>query len=407
MKTNVIVLLSFLFSLSSLSQITFEKAYYIDNSNSKVDCLIKNVDWKNNPMSFEFVLTENAPSSILGLANVKEFGIYNKSKYIRETVQIDRSSNDVTYMSKVKDPEFTSEKLFLKVLVEGKSNLYEFVDGNLRRFFYDKENSGIEQLVYKRYKTSESDISINNKFRQQLWIDLKCPNFEIKKIERINYTKNDLLNFFMEYSTCSNQEANNFGAKDKKDLFNLTLRPRITNSSLSIVNNAASNYNTDFDNETSFGFGVEAEFILPFNQNKWSIVVEPTYQSFSSTKTKSSTIVSGGEQIAKAKYNSIEVPFSLRYYMFTSDKSAFFITSSYVVDFSSNSVIEIKRIDNSVLNTIDVETRNNFALGFGYKTKEKYSLELKYQFSREILGSYTYWESSYKSVSVIFGYTLF
>ena len=40
------------------AQISFEKGYYIDNSNQKVDCLIKNVDWKNNPTSFEYKLSD-------------------------------------------------------------------------------------------------------------------------------------------------------------------------------------------------------------------------------------------------------------------------------------------------------------------------------------------------------------
>lgn len=407
MKTKLFFLIVTLLSIPCLAQITFEKGYYINNSNQKIECLIKNKDWENNPTSFEYKLTENDLSNEVTLANVKEFGVYNISRFVRGEVNIDRSSNDIALMSSEKNPEFKIEKLFLKVLVEGKSNLYEYVDGNLRRYFYDKENVGIEQLIFKRYKTPEFEVGLNNKFRQQLWSDLKCDKFEIKKLETINYRKNDLINFFVEYSNCANQKPINFENTLKKDLFNLTLRPRITNSSLSIQN-AASNYqDTDFGSNVGIGFGVEAEIILPFNKNKWSFVIEPTYQSYKNTITKPSSSVSGGVLISKVNYSSVEVPISLRHYLFLSNTSTFFITASYVVDFSPNSSIEFKRANNTIINTLEVETRNNLAIGLGYKTKEKYSVELKYQLNREILGSYSYWSSDFKSISLIFGYTLF
>src|SRR5690606_28302403 len=121
----------------------------------------------------------------------KEFGIDNISKYIREIVNIDRSGESINNLSRDKNPILNKEELFLKVLVEGKSNLYEYVDGNLRRYFYTKENADIEQLIFKSYRTEEGNIGRNNKFREQLWVDLKYPDFKISKIESVDYNKRD------------------------------------------------------------------------------------------------------------------------------------------------------------------------------------------------------------------------
>ena len=33
---------------------------------------------------------------------------------------------------------------------------------------------------------------------------------------------------------------------------------------------------------TSFRFGLEAEFVMGFNNNKWAFLLEPTYQQFES-----------------------------------------------------------------------------------------------------------------------------
>lgn len=407
MKKRILFLFITVLSLNCYSQISFEKGYYIDNTNQKINCLIKNIDWKNNPTEFEYQLSENSESKKTTIKSIKEFGIDNISKYVRSTVNIDRSSESINNLSNDKNPVFQEEELFLKVLVEGKATLYQYIDSNLKRFFYNKENSNIEQLIFKSYKTTDNNVGKNNKFKQQLWVDLKCPNFKMSKIENVQYKKNSLVRFFTEYSKCYNNELINFEPKQKRDIFNLTIRPRINSSSLTIPNSVFNSRDIDFENKIGFGFGLEAEFILPFNKNKWAIAIEPTYQSFKSKKTTNVTNVSGGVLIASVDYSSIEVPVSLRHYFFLNNSSKIFINASYIFDLSSKSSIEFNRNDGSNLNSLEIETRNNLAMGIGYKQNDKYSLEVRYQTNREILGNYSFWSSEYKTLSIIFGYSLF
>lgn len=55
MKKQLSVLVAFtFFSQCSYSQIVFEDGYFINESDQKINCLIKNVDWKNNPNEFEY-----------------------------------------------------------------------------------------------------------------------------------------------------------------------------------------------------------------------------------------------------------------------------------------------------------------------------------------------------------------
>ena len=198
MKKKLLFLLTIILSFNCYSQISFEKGYYIDNSNQKTNCLIKNIDWKNNPTEFEYKLSENSESKKVTIKSIKEFGIDNFSKYIRSIVNIDRSSENINKLSNDRNPIFKEEELFLKVLVEGKANLYLFEDGSLRRYFFNKENTTIEQLVFKSYKTSNDKIGKNNRFKNQLWNNLKCPNFKITKVENLDYQKNDLIDFFVK-----------------------------------------------------------------------------------------------------------------------------------------------------------------------------------------------------------------
>lgn len=138
MKKQILLLLITILSSHSYSQISFQEGYFINNSDQKVDCIIKNVDWKNNPTEFEYKLAENSEVQKATIKMVKEFGIYNVSKHIRYSVMIDRSSNIITRMSKVRDGVFKEEELFLKVLIEGKANLYFFKDDIITRFFIAK-----------------------------------------------------------------------------------------------------------------------------------------------------------------------------------------------------------------------------------------------------------------------------
>ncbi|MEM9687105.1 MAG: hypothetical protein AAF934_09325 [Bacteroidota bacterium] len=168
MKKQLLSLVITILSLNCYAQISFEKGYYINNVGQRVECRIRNVDWKNNPKTFEYKLSEDTAPKTATIKSVKEFGIYNISKYRRHIVKLDRSSKNINQLSTKKDPAFGEEELFLKVLVEGKANLYFFEEGNLRRFFYNTDTSEIMPLIFKTYLTPENQIVENNSFKQQL-----------------------------------------------------------------------------------------------------------------------------------------------------------------------------------------------------------------------------------------------
>jgi hypothetical protein len=407
-KNATLILIILALSLKGYSQIIFEKGYLINNSNEKIECLIKNNDWKNNPETFEYKLSENSEPVIADVKSAKEFGIYSISKYIRSTVKIDKSKENLDDLSYDKEPTYVEEILFLKVLVEGKSNLYYYVNGNLQRFYYNTDSSAIEPLVYKKYLVSENVVEENNQFKRQLWADLKCPTIGINKVENLHYKKNSILNFFMEYNKCSNSNYTRYDGKVKKDLVNLTLRAHLNNSSAYIRNTVYTRNGTaDFGSKSTLGFGIELEYIFPFNKNKWSIFVEPTYQNFKAEIITDDFYVATKKLISNMNYSSIEVPLGIRHYLFLNKNSKLFINASYVFDFNLKSSIEIKRDDNTYYNSLLVNTLNNTSFGIGYKFKDKYSIETRYQTSRTLLSDYLLWDSSYTTASLIFGYSLF
>ncbi|WP_439182730.1 autotransporter outer membrane beta-barrel domain-containing protein [Carboxylicivirga taeanensis] len=404
-KQLLILALLTISCIESYSQIVFEDGYFIDESNKKIECLIKNVDWRNNPTEFEYKLSPNESVQKATIQTVKEFGINNVSKYIRATTNIDRSSEQINTMSSERNPHFKEEKLFLKVLIEGPASLFIYVDGNLTRLFYKLEDSEITQLVYKSYIDNDI-VSKNEYFKQQLFLNLKCKNIGLKDIKNIRYSKKDIERVFIKYNECTNSDYVNYKPKQKQDLFNLAIRPGLNYSSLDIQNSIYETRNTDFANKLGIRFGIEAEFILPFNKNKWGIVIEPTYQYYKSEQVKEISNLSGGSIVSKVDYKSIEVPIGVRHYFYLNDKSKLFANISYVVDFSNYSDIKILRNGNITLNELEIKSGRNLAFGIGYKYKDKYSLEMRYNTNRELLSDYMYWSSNYNSLNVIFGISL-
>lgn len=396
MTKQILCLLTTILTINAYAQISFEKGYFVNNSNEKTDCLIKNIDWKNNPNNFEYKLSENSESKKVNIKSATEFGIYNRSKYIRSIVKIDKSRSSINNLSYYKNPTFIEEQFFLKVLVEGQANLYRYEDSNITRFFYSKENSNIKQLVFKTFRTSNDEVAQNNEFRQQLWNDLKCQNISINDLEKIDYEEDELVNVFVKYNQCNNSEYINFEEKQKRDLFNLTPRLGLNSTSLSIQNNLYDSRDTDFGNEFGFRLGIEAEFIMPFNNNKWALIIEPSYQYFKSEKELSHEIVT-------IDYKSIDFSLGVRHYFFLNENSKIFVNALYILGFDMSPKIYYNQ--RGLLDISD--STSNFGFGIGYTNNDKYSLELRYQPSRNILRNYLAWNADYKAFSVIFGYSIF
>jgi len=405
-------LLFFIIVLKVFSQITYEPGYIVFNNGEKENCYIKNYDWKNNPVKIKYKLSLAGEEKIATIDEVAEFEINQQTKYIRSTVNIDRSSEILSNLSENRKPEFKTETLWLKVLVEGKASLYQYRDGNLIRYFYKIGEQPIEQLIYKLYQTNKSNqapspnfVRKNERYKQQILNQLKCSSISVNKVKNLHYSESELTKLFNNYNKCIKSEVKTY-TKKKKNIYKIFVKAGINNSTLS-VNNRGSNYkNIDLDSEMSLRLGFEAEYILPFNNNTWGIIIEPTYQKYESEKTTETSYVEGGLLVTCVDYKSIEFPVGMRHYIFLNQKSKLFADLSFIYDFPMNSIIEFNRSDGSTIEDIEVRTKFNFAIGLGYNYNDKFYVQLKVQTPRELLKNYNLWESDYTTMSVVFAYKI-
>lgn len=160
-------------SLSIFSQHVFKPGYYISENGQKHEVLIKDEDWRSNPVSFIYKNNENSPEQTATLENVKEFSINGGSNYIKATVQLDQSSLETPRLSRNITPDYLEDTVYLLLLAEGEANLYYHQGKTLKNFFYSKNGGPIEPLVYKKYISQpinfgSQSIKENKYFQQQL-----------------------------------------------------------------------------------------------------------------------------------------------------------------------------------------------------------------------------------------------
>ncbi|WP_262732580.1 hypothetical protein [Gaetbulibacter sp. NE] len=399
-----ILIITFLFTSSSIfSQINFEKGYIINSSSGKILCFIKNEGWVNSPDKILYKLDMSSDKVFEGdLSNIKEFGFKSNVKYVNRLVNVDLSSNLINKLSKNREPNFVLKQVFLKQLIDGKANLYEYRSSKVTRYFISLSLDEIIPLIYKRYKVNVTQIAENVSFKSQLYENLKCSSGELSTLRKMDYYYKDLMEYVGAYNLCETGENIELIDLNRKNQFLLNVKAGAFLSTMSVDYRASgftANVNSGkFDNRFSPRFGLELEYMLPFNKNKWSLFVEPSYQSFNSSGV---TDLNGtlNSQDINIEYSFVEIPVGVRHYMYLSNKdSRLFFNLAYVVvaDFGG----ELEYSEN--LN-LDIKSRPNLLFGFGYNLN-KVSLEFRIATSRNIVSEYSSYSTDYKNIGIVFGY---
>src|SRR5690606_26179524 len=157
----------------------------------------------------------------------------------------------------------------------------------------------------------------------------------------------------------------------------------------------------DYGSKIRLRPGLEFEYILPFNKNKWSVALESYYQNFKDDEPDKR-----GEttfEYASVEYSAIDISFGLRHYFFLNDNSKIFLTGSYVAGIPLSTQFSYK-IQYQVDESIELDFRFNPAVGVGFDYNDKINVEFKYNFSTTVIDKYNYWTSEYDTFSIVLGY---
>lgn len=402
-----ILILTLFITTNIFSQVVFESGYFITNSSEKVNCLIKHLDWLNNPTEFYYKLVGEGEIKQESIDNVTEFVVNGKVKFLRAKVDLDISSNDINKLDINRSPNFISKEVFLKVLIEGRASLFSYVIAGDENFFYMMDDSSIKPLVHKLFFVDEKRdrVSSNDAYKQELLNNLQCLDINESRIKKLSYKRDELIDLFTNYNGCIGVDFKNYNKKNKakRDLFNLSFRAGLRNNSFNVKRDAL-NRELDFGSILSYRIGLEAEIILGFNNNKWAIIIEPTIQNFRSSKKTTDLVAVNmfNTNEAELDFSSIEIPVGIRHYFFLNENLKLFANALYSFDVSNDS-----KIDFDTVSDLEVFRQGFAVLGAGLVFKKKINFELRHGFNRDNFWNNENYNSNYSNLSFIIGYNFF
>lgn len=400
MKKQLLTIALILIAAAGFTQISYEKGYFIDNQDVKTECLIKNLDWSNNPISVTYRISENDKSKEFTIDQVKEFGIYEYSTYKRYILPIDKSGTNMSMLSYNRAPEWDIDTVFLKIEIEGVATLYSYKKSSLKRYFYSLADSLPQQLVYKIYNADDGKKFENKAFQNQLFTEVKIEGASIKSVTGLEYNLKDLNNYFILYNVSKGQSYSE--NKKNKTKINLKAEVGITMASLSISNtriNPDDSRLVDFGSNFNYRVGIDAEFVLPFNKNKWAVFCEPVYSRYRFEKEYQKYFDMG---TVTAEINTLEIGFGVRYFVYLSKKSKLSLGGSLQYDMNFNSIVDYSDDDDLA---ILGKTLSFVGLGIGYTYDDFISLELKRMPKRGLFENIN-WGADFNSYSLNLGINL-
>ncbi len=399
---NIYSLVVLLFSTVIFAQAKFEKGYIITANGERQEVLIENLDWLNNPASIRVKNNDAAAPRILNASEIRKFEV-GGATFISEDVSYDKTVENLSDLTTVYEPENVSERITLRKLVGGDLELYKYQDKKLVRYFYRKDGGEIRQLVYKPYYSAPKVLAFNETYKNQLATILTC-NPNQQEIRSARYSQKALTDLFVAQNTCANPNQAVDVAVKPQGVFNINLRPRIIFSNI-VADQPLLVYEHGAYVKASsvgFGFGVEFEYLFPFNDNRFGLVAEPTFRTVAATETYSSSNIVGGELMMDYKSSAIEIPLSIRYYIPVNEQLKFFVNAGYsIVDIDLTHEMVFTRNDGSIFTeNRDLKTNQSVLFGAGVNFTEKFSGEIRY---RRLVTD----DINNNTFSLILGYNIF
>ena len=394
MKPKYSFVLFFLFfSLEILAQDSFKPGYFITDAGEHVQCLINDSGWRSNPDAFEYKLDENAETKTAGIDDVVEFGLEDRVKFVKRTVQMDVVPTLFKNLTNNPNPEFKTETVFLKVLVEGTASLYSFARKESEIFLYMMEGEEIKQLVYKKFliNRSRTKLGYNTAYINELRENV---SFYTDYFKEPDYTEKSLVAFFVQYNT------------DLGDPFTTYLKSRSAKIMLSpFAGIQKTNFNFDhvrdqYDRKAdgnAYRFGVLLEYRIPYKNHRWAVLMEPSINFFEVTEQKEDW---RNPVLVDAK--RIELGFGVRHYVPVSENGSFFANFMIPFGLDRDTKIEPGYGDNKW--TVNYLT-TSVSGGVGFRLS-RFSLEARYDHKRDLLPTNPNMKALLSGVSLNAGFAI-
>ncbi|MEN8157337.1 MAG: hypothetical protein ABFS10_10310, partial [Bacteroidota bacterium] len=184
------------------AQAQFSQGYLVLANGQKQSCQLKNRGAEGKGEDYIYRLSKNDSIRPVSVEKIREFGIENSRKFVREFIELDISGNRIKSYEEIgKNLNVEKGYAFLQERIESDdASLYSFQYEGEIFFFYRRLNAPVNFLIYKQYELQVANLEItevirDQRFRDQLEADLPC-SVDAQKVE---YRLEDLMEYFAAY----------------------------------------------------------------------------------------------------------------------------------------------------------------------------------------------------------------
>lgn len=405
---KISLLFSFFFTLCAFAQDDY-KGYYITESGEKVNGFFEFYDFfKTEKLKFK----KSGSGEFSPLPkDVVEYGIdEGKQKFEKHIVETDMLG-DKTYS---KDPQLSSQALFLNVLVKGKASLYSYTKDYNTFFFLSNtsiKQGAVEQLINRKYLLPEGKTVDSPTYRRQLYNLVKCEGQQVSDFIAITYDKDAIVGVVKKYNECSGSKSEIFSLNSRKEFaYSFFAGVHYANMGISYYTPAVAD-----ESSLTFSAGAEAAYIFP--NESWELYArgefEPLNYELVDSKDQGYNVL---ESTFKMSGYAFNFSFGPRYKYILSNRSNIFLECGFGVYQPIGGELEwyttLYPLNDGIPYRGDNGKYNlatSFALNFGvgYTFNKNYSVAVKYITNRDYMedvdGSFN---TKVERLGLVFSYRL-
>lgn len=404
------------------SQTSFQPGYYIDNNSNKISGLIKNEDWSQIPSKLLFKKhTEDQAITIEG-NQFSEFKVEGTKHYYK-TLKLDtyKLYNDFGEVV-----EYPSRELLARVVIEGQANFLVSKANEEVLYVMQIEDREPEVLKYKKYVLNDGKIRERKGFQKQLFEASPCKQqLDTRSFLDVKYRLNEISSIISGFNDCLGSDSENYNKKRTKGQFNFLAKANVVFNNFQKagfgygdgLSSDGSNFaEFPISNQTTFGIGLELEYMLPFNNKRWSIFTNPMYQYLqkdSVTRTDGLFYAFSTSNVCTytIDLSYIELPIGVRYFFVQSKNINAFLNVAFGTNIvlSDASNLEFVDADIVVEERITKSSSNSFiSIGGGVRINSTFDVYVNYYASKSIASGNSLQQNDLGgSLNIGVGYRLF
>lgn len=375
-----------------LAQARYAPGAYVAPGGQRYEGQILDRDWGTNPTSIRFRPADGAAGRTVGLPELASFRVGDRARYVRAVVPVAPRVRGTADVSREREPDFPTDTVLLRALIEGEAALYELRRGPAYNYYYRVGEGPITRLVHNTYLGPDGRTRVNADYRRQLARDVACggPTGDLPAYER-----RGLADYFRAYHACRDVAFEDYDDDGGIGELHLRVRPGVVGSTF--VFETASGSEIDFGTAVGWRLGLELEYVLPIRGGQWSLLAEPTYIS----RGGSQQFGTRTPRVLTFDYRGIDVPLGVRYGLRVGSRARLLtdaglsVTLNLPTDFALSNLVELEA----------GRVSSTWFLSVGYEYADRYSISARVQTSRDLLDEFNY-RTRYPSASLVVGYRM-